>query len=152
MPPVPASIWPSTLDGAELAVADALAVSAYQGGTLAFGPKASHRDSVVAWRDRTVAHLLQNLRLALAGCPAGNAVCAGRAPPTAETLGPETTRAAEAVARLRPAWAASAEKFYRAYAREQVRLAALFLGLPARFCRSRTGKCSGTGSQIAGSS
>jgi peptidoglycan/xylan/chitin deacetylase (PgdA/CDA1 family) len=132
------SLWPDPMDGPAAFDAASFAenvffaramvqeVEAFEKGTLSFGPKATHRDSVALWRDRTAARLARNLRLALAGCASASPICAGRAPPAPEKLGPEVGAAAEAIARSRPAWATAAERFYTVYAREQVRLAALF--------------------------
>lgn len=131
------SLWPAPLtdpaafDAASFAenvyFARALldAVKAFDAGTLKLGPKAIHRDSVARWRERTIARVLQNLRLALAGCAALPA-CAGHEPPTAETLERDVRTAAERLAVHAPAWAAAATRFYEVYVREQLRLAALF--------------------------
>ncbi len=100
-------------------------VQAFEGGALDLGAKATHKDSVALWRNRTVARVLQNLRLALGGC-ATQRPCAAEEPPTAETLGPRVRAAAERLTTAYPTWAVAADAFYRVYAREQLRLAALF--------------------------
>ena len=102
------------------------AARAFEAGTLELPPRANHKDSVAAWRARTAARLVQNLRLALAGCAATQKPCAGETPPAAEDLGRKVRAAADRLTAAYPTWAAAADGFYRAYAYEQLRLAALF--------------------------
>lgn len=98
---------------------------AWSAGMLDLSVKSPHPESIESWRKRVFALVAGNLARALAGC-AGRDLCA--VPPLAgeASLEPFVRAQAPALERRYPAWAAEARRFYDTYAREQLRLAALF--------------------------
>jgi peptidoglycan/xylan/chitin deacetylase (PgdA/CDA1 family) len=130
------SLWPEPLDSpaafdrasrAEiLSFAAALAATEGLDATALaaeLGIKSAHLESVRQWRASTAQRLAENFRRASEGCHADEWLC----DPQMAIEGPRAAAKLDAALpeRLRP-WRENARLFHRAYAREQLRLAALF--------------------------
>jgi len=115
------------------------ALAEREAGTLDLGVKLLHPESIETWRKRTVALVAANVGRALAGC-AGRELCAVPPPAAEAALEPFARAQAPALERRYPAWAAEARRFYATYAREQLRLAALFPAPTSEILRLSVGE------------
>jgi peptidoglycan/xylan/chitin deacetylase (PgdA/CDA1 family) len=90
----------------------------------ALGVKSANFESAQTWRRLTVERLAENFRRASATCTARDWLCDPKM--TAERLEDAAARLDASVPERLRAWRENARAFHRAYAKEQLRLAALF--------------------------
>src|SRR5262245_18671226 len=88
--------------------------------------KAADPENVRQWRRLTVERLAENFRRASSRCKPGELLCDPGMPPGGLAAAAASIHAS-LPARLQP-WRENARAFHRIYAREQLRLAALFPG------------------------
>jgi peptidoglycan/xylan/chitin deacetylase (PgdA/CDA1 family) len=131
------SLWPERLDSARAfdaaSRAEIVSFAAALGETRdldatalaeVLSVKSANPESVREWRRLTRERLAENLRRASTACAAGDWLCDPEA--TADKLDEMAARLDTSMPERLRAWRENARAFHRAYAKEQLRLAALF--------------------------